>query len=49
MGIVLEFGKMKKFCRSSHPGAAERNLTRNREVEGSNPGLAPWVKDPALR
>ena len=24
------------------------NPTRNHEVEGSIPGLAPWVKDPAL-
>ena len=27
---------------------AERNLTRNHEVVGLIPGLAPWVKDPAL-
>ena len=24
------------------------NPTRNHEVSGSIPGLAPWVKDPAL-
>ena len=24
------------------------NLTRNLEVLGFDPGLAPWVKDPAL-
>ena len=33
---------------SSYHGAAETNLTRNREVTGSIPGLAQWVKDLAL-
>ena len=33
---------------SSHHGAAEINLTRNYEVVGSIPGLAQWVKNPAL-
>ena len=31
--------------RSSHHGAAETNPTRNHEVAGSIPGLAPRVKE----
>ena len=40
--------KKKDITRSSHHGPVEINLTRNREVEGSIPGLAQWVGDLAL-
>ena len=39
---------IKSQFESSHHGAAETNTTRNHEVSGSIPGLAQWVKDPAL-
>ena len=38
----------KYYSGSSHRGTEEMNLTRSHEVVGSIPGLAQWVKEPAL-
>ena len=43
--VLLKNGRRRGV---SHRGTAETNLTRNREVEGSIPGLVQWVKDLAL-
>ena len=47
--INTHFSYGKKYTQgSSCHGAAETNPTRNHEVASLTPGLAQWIKDPAL-
>ena len=41
-------GLKHKFIGSSHFGAAEMNPASIHEDAGSIPGLAQWIRDPAL-
>ena len=47
-GAALKKTEEKQKTRSSGRGSLEMNPTRNGEVAGLIPGLAPWVKDLAL-
>ena len=47
-GCGVYFGGDENILGRAYCSAVETNPTRNREVVGSIPGLAQWVKPPAL-